>query len=497
MTKIKRAAGILLSITSLPSGYGIGDLGRNAHKFVDFLNEIDHKYWQILPLGPTGFGDSPYQSFSAFAGNELLISPEKLAEKGLIALQEITNFPEQVNSKIEYGRVIKLKHLVYSKAFNVFNSKYLTSNDFEGFCTEHSGWLEDYSLFRVLKDFFPGKHWLEWPTEFKNKNQCELEKFKHEHLNEINFYKFLQFEFFNQWAELKNYATEQNINIIGDIPIFVASDSADLWSNPELFYLDENKNPLVIAGCPPDYFSPTGQLWGNPLYNWKRMEEDNFGWWKQRIASLLKLVDIIRIDHFRGFEAYWEIPANSKTAENGKWVKASGYKFFNELKKEFNEISIIAEDLGVITKEVEKLRDDFDLPGLKILQFAFGGDATNPYLPHNFLPNSVVYTGSHDNETLKGFLEREKELNSNIIEHAKEYLNSDYDNLFCEIIRSAYSSVAKLVILPMQDFLELGNEARMNFPGKAAGNWQWRFDFSQIKKEKKEFHKKLINLYNR
>ncbi len=497
--EFKRSAGILLHPTSLPGPYGIGDLGENAYKFADFLREAGQTLWQVFPLGPTGYGDSPYQCFSAFAGNPLLISPDLLAEEGLLSKADLEQKPEFNLYKINYGKVIDFKKSLLKKAYEKYISNGKIFNKECGkFCSENEFWLEDFATFMALKDFHGGVQWSEWEKEFAFRKEPALTEWKNKHQKEIDYYRFTQYLFFKQWKKLKDYTNGQGIKIIGDLPIFVAYDSSDVWANKALFSVDEKTGKLeTVAGVPPDYFSPTGQLWGNPLYRWDKMEKNNFRWWKQRMKKMYQLVDIVRIDHFRGFDAYWEIPGDAETAVNGKWVKAPGKKLFTEIMNEFGDVPILAEDLGVITESVEELRDSFGFPGMKILQFAFGPAGDKNFLPHNYVRNCVVYTGSHDNDTTRGFFEKEKEKKSGIYEWTQKYLNYDGDNICFALIHLAYSSVANIVIIPMQDILNLGSEARMNFPGKPDGNWQWRFTWEQIHPEVTNIYKEMTEIFER
>jgi 4-alpha-glucanotransferase len=494
--QFERSAGILLHPTSLPGKYGIGDLGNEAYKFVDFLVEAGQKLWQVFPLGPTGYGDSPYQCFSAFAGNPLLISPDKLIEQKLLKDSDIKNFPD--SERIDYGNVINFKKELLSKAYNNYKSNSQSiEKEFKVFIEEQNSWLEDYSLFMAAKDFHNGASWNEWDKELILREENSLIFWKEKLHDEIQYHKFVQFLFFSQWKELKIYANEKGIKIIGDMPIFIAYDSSDLWSNKELFTVDETGMLTFVAGVPPDYFSATGQLWGNPLYKWEMMEKDDFLWWRKRFKALLELVDVIRIDHFRGFEAYWKIPGDAKTAQTGKWTKAPGEKLFDTVKKYLGDLPILAEDLGVITPPVEALRDKFNFPGMKVLQFAFGKGMETKFLPHNFVPNCIVYTGTHDNDTTRAYFEKEKEKQSDIVEHAQKYLNYSGNELVFELVRNAYASVAVIVIIPMQDVLNLGGEARMNFPSTLGGNWSWRFNWNQVDKNLAEKYNDLTVLYER
>jgi len=493
-----RKAGILLHITSLPSEYGIGDLGSNAYKFVDFLESAGQKLWQILPISPTGYGDSPYSCFSAFAGNHLFISPEMLYNDGLLEQNDLTEIPEISKTKTEYNKVKEYKNKLFIKAFKNFTSnKNKLKNSFDSFCNENSYWLDDYAYYMSLKDYHNQDEWSKWEEGLAKRDFGVLKIWSDKLGDEIYFHKFLQFLFTHQWCKLKKYANIKDIKIVGDVSIFVAYDSSDLWGNKELFTIDENGKAISVAGVPPDYFSPTGQLWGNPLYKWKELEKDEFNWWVKRVRHQLKYIDILRIDHFRGFDAYWEIPGGAPTAEKGRWVKGPGKKLFNALKKQLGDLPIIAEDLGVITKSVNDLRDKFNFPGMNILQFAFGTGMENKFLPHNFNKNSVVYTGTHDNDTTRGYFEKEKNKNNDIYKHTQDYLNFFGDDLTFELIRTAYSSAADIVIIPMQDVLNLGSEARMNFPGTLGGNWVWRFTWDQIDEELSSKYKRITELYER
>ncbi|MBI5216387.1 MAG: 4-alpha-glucanotransferase [Ignavibacteriae bacterium] len=497
--KFERSAGILLHPTSLPGNFGIGDLGPNAFYFIDFLESCGQRLWQVLPLGPTGYGDSPYQCFSAFAGNPLLISPEKLLAQKLLSEDDVRLFPRFDSFQVEFGEVIKAKQTLLEKAFKHFQTSTDTNlkKAFDSFCESNKFWLEDYALFMTIKEAVGGTHWNRWEKECIHRDPQTMEAYTTRLHLLFAKQKFIQFLFFQQWHELKAYANSKNIKIIGDLPIFIAYDSADVWANKHLFDMDEDGVLLTKAGVPPDYFSPTGQLWGNPLYRWDVMEKDDFAWWRSRIQHLLECVDIIRIDHFRGFEAFWEIPGNAETAEKGTWVKAPGKKFFTTLQHHLGTLPILAEDLGLITKPVVELRDHFGFPGMKILQFAFGTGMENKFLPHNFIPNCVVYTGSHDNDTTRGYFEKAKNEPNDIYSFTQRYLNYNGDELTFELIRLAHSSVADIVIIPMQDVLNLGTEARMNFPGKLGGNWSWRFSWEQIGPDTASKLKELTVLYER
>ncbi len=496
---IARSAGVLLHPTSLPGRYGIGDLGDEAFNFVNFLHSSGQTLWQVFPLGPTGYGDSPYQCFSAFAGNPLLISPDKLVKEGLLQKTDVEHAPQSNPHRINYEAVTEFKYEILGKAYKAFkdNGK-KTHAEFDKFCAENAEWLDNYALFTAVKTYHEEVSWTEWEPDIALRKKGALEVWTMKLKDEINFIKFIQYLFFKQWAELKEYANSRGIKIIGDIPIFVAYDSADVWANKELFTVREEDGELeFIAGVPPDYFSATGQRWGNPLYKWDVMEKDDFLWWRKRFAYTLKMVDIMRIDHFRGFEAFWKIPAESPTAETGKWVKAPGAKLFESVKRNLGDLPILAEDLGVITKEVEALRDKFNFPGMKILQFAFGMKMEHRFLPHNHTPNSVVYTGSHDNDTTRAYFEKAKHDGSDIYDFAQEYLNYYGDDMRFALIKAAYSSVANIVIIPMQDMLNLGSDARMNFPGTVGGNWNWRFAWTQVYPEMAAHYKRMTIIYER
>jgi 4-alpha-glucanotransferase len=494
----ERSAGILLHPTSLPGKYGVGDLGNEVFKFIDFLKNAGQTLWQVFPLGPTGYGDSPYQCFSAFAGNPLLVSPDKLKEDGFLTEEDLNHPKKSDPVKINFGSVIEYKKTILQKAFENYKKD---SNGFEEsfnkFCKAHKDWLDDFALFMASKDFHKGEVWSNWEKGLVHRTPKAIKEWTEKLTDEILYHKFVQFNFFRQWKAVHEYANKTGIKIVGDMPIFIAYDSADLWANKEEFTVDAEGKLTFVAGVPPDYFSATGQLWGNPLYKWKIMEKNDFLWWQKRFSSLLELVDIIRIDHFRGFAAYWKIPGDAKTAVSGKWIKAPGEKLFNTVNKYLGELPILAEDLGVITPDVEALRDQFDFPGMKVLQFAFGEGMENKFLPHNFVPNCVVYTGTHDNDTTRAYFEKEMKKGGNIFEHAQKYLNFFGNDFVSELIRVAYASVANIVIIPMQDVLNLGSEARMNFPSTLGGNWSWRFSWDQINKNLAEHYFGLANLYER
>lgn len=502
-----RASGVLLHPTSLPTRYGIGDLGDSAYHFIDFLAEAGQTYWQILPLGPTGFGDSPYQCFSAFAGNTMLISPEVLVEEDLLTEEEIADRPGFPEGHVDFGLVIEWKNSLLKKAYERFR---LTTSvnlrgSFETFSQQVAFWLDDYALFRAIKKTQDQSSWLDWDRPLRLRDKDALAAVREEQLEEIRSQKFYQFLFFRQWNRVKKYANNKGIKIVGDIPIFVSLDSADVWRDPGEFKLNDSGLPEVVAGVPPDYFSKTGQLWGNPIYDWDKMEADGFRWWIERVRFTLKMVDIIRVDHFRGFAASWEIPGGDKTAENGRWVKVPGRRLFGVLEREFGDLPVMAEDLGVVTPDVEELRDGFGFPGMRILQFAFGGDTKNLDLPHNYIPNCVAYTGTHDNDTTVGWFlseagagsTRDKEQIKKEREFCLSYLNSNGGEIHWDFIRAVWASVADTAITPMQDLLGEGTEARMNLPASRSGNWQWRLTEDDFSDEIRERLRELTEVYGR
>lgn len=472
----KRFSGILVHPTSFPSPYGIGDLGQGAYDFIDFLERSGQHIWQVLPLGPTGFGDSPYQGFSAFAGQPLIISPQNLVELGLLTKEDLADMPEWDPTKVDYGAVLTFKTKIFHKAYNGFRHtpNKMLLEEYEAFCEKHSFWLEDYALFMAAKDAHEGRCWLDWEDELRDGDPEAKKEWAKKLESDIRYYKFIQFLFFRQWDALKEYAHARDIQIMGDIPIFMSLDSVDVWAHKELFQLDTKGHPTRVAGVPPDYFSATGQLWGNPLYDWKAHKEQDYDWWVSRVKHQIGLTDYLRIDHFRGFESYWSVPAGEETAVNGKWVKGPGEELFLAIQKELGEeLPIFAEDLGVITPEVEWLRDMFHFPGMKILQFAFNGTDESDYLPHNFTTaNCLCYTGTHDNDTTKGWYQELPEASRDKI---RRYGNTDGGRISLDLIRFCMGSIAKYALFPIQDLLEMGSEARMNTPGVAAANWAFRY----------------------
>jgi 4-alpha-glucanotransferase len=471
MMKFGRESGILMHPTSLPSKFGIGELGSEAYGFVDFLESSRQRLWQILPLGPVGYGESPYQCFSAFAGNTMLISIERLIEDKLLFHEDIDALPDFDARLVEFEKVKAFKSELFRKAFNRFEAVN-AGEDYNRFLEENNYWLDEFSFFMALKEYFGGAAWNLWDEEIAFRNAKMMNYYRNRLSGEIEYQRFLQYMFFSQWKLLKEYANKKGIKIIGDLPIFISYDSSDAWSQGHLFELDEEGNPAKIAGVPPDYFSETGQLWGNPHYKWNEMEKDGFKWWRDRFKLLLQMVDIIRIDHFRGFESYWEIPAGEKTAEKGRWVKAPGRKLFQTLRDCYGYMPIIVEDLGFITREVEELKNEFGFPGMKILQFTFD---------EPFEENSVVYTGTHDNDTTVGWYMKVKMKNPEVEDALKKYFNIsgeiDEKALCWILIEAALSSKANTAIIPMQDLLCLGSEARMNIPNTIGGkNWGWRLE---------------------
>jgi 4-alpha-glucanotransferase len=472
----KRGSGVLLHPTSLPSLFGVGDMGPGAYRFVDFLTEAKQHYWQILPLNPTdpAHYNSPYHSVSAFAANPLLLSPERLVEEGLLNREDIREVPNFPSERADYRAVIGYKEKLFVEVHERFTRR-KSDPEFAGYCHDNQHWLDDFALFAALKSHFGGKVWSEWPKDVRDRKPGALTGASRELSARIAKQKILQYLFAMQWRNLKDHCNEKGIQIIGDIPIYLNYDSADVWAHPGLFKLDDQKRPYAVSGVPPDYFSETGQLWGNPLYNWDTLRESGYDWWVQRIARTLSLYDFVRIDHFRGLVAYWEVPATEETAINGQWIEAPVKDFLTHLSRKLPYLPIIAEDLGVITPDVVEVMNQFDLPGMKILLFAFGQDMpTNPYIPHNFISNCVAYTGTHDNDTVKGWFKNE--LSEEERMRLFLYLGREVplDELHWELIRLVMMSVANTVIFPIQDILGLDAEARMNRPATLSGNWTWR-----------------------
>mgnify|MGYP005958321795 FL=1 len=472
-----RTSGVLMPISSLPSPYGIGTMGKQARKFVDFLVRGGQKYWQILPICPTSYGDSPYQSFSSFAGNPYFIDLEYLCKDKLLTKKECESFKWGSNPKyVDYGIMYESRYALLRKAYVRFMKK--KPQDFDEFCEKEKQWLDDYALFMALKDANDGQAWSKWDKDLRLRKKEAMEAAKEQYAEEIRFYKMLQYLFYKQWNELKAYANEEGIEIIGDVPIYVAGDSADVWANPDQFYLDENLEPIEVAGCPPDTFSDDGQLWGNPLFRWDVMKKDGYTWWTRRIKAMSELYDIIRIDHFRGFDSYYAIPAKDDTAKNGQWKEGPGMDLFTELEKKLGKLPIIVEDLGFLTPSVHKLLKDSGFPGMKVIQFAFDSREESDYLPHTYTNHCVVYTGTHDNDTVMGWMKTAPKAS---VKYAKEYLNLTKEEGYnWGMMRAAWSSVADMAIVPMQDILGLGSEARINTPSTLGENWKWRATPEQI-----------------
>ena len=523
--KFERASGILLHPTSLPGPYGIGDLGPAAYRWVDWLAGTGCKLWQVLPLGPTGYGDSPYQCFSAFAGNPYLISPEFLLHDNLLHSNDILEQPEFDPERVDFGTLIPWKLNLLERAFKHFSSEPSTSAStgsaqqlrvgsgnissdpstcpsgtmslrasFDSFSTENASWLDDYALFMAIKEAHGGGSWDGWPKPLRKRDPAALDDARKTLASSISRYTFYQFVFFRQWNTLHDYAHQKGLRILGDIPIFVANDSSDVWSHPDLFFLDSDLKSIVVAGVPPDYFSPTGQLWGNPLYRWEVHQSTGYKWWLERLDATLKLVDILRIDHFRGFAGYWEIPAGSPTAEVGRWVLGPGADFFYAVIANLGaDLPIIAEDLGLITPDVTALRDQFALPGMKVLQFGFSGP-DNPFLPHSYPQNCVVYTGTHDNDTARGWYESAPKTEKDF---ARRYLGIDGSDFARDLIRAAWKSTAVFALAPLQDFMALSTEARFNYPSRLGGNWKWRMRDTALSGELQESIRELNWLYQR
>ena len=465
-----RECGVLMHITSLPGPYGVGTMGKSAFEFVDFLASAGQSWWQILPLSPTGYGDSPYQSASAYAGNPYLIDLDLLKAQGLVTQQELDSFEWCYSEeKVDYGLLYENRW----KVLRICYGRFAGGEDFDAFCRENESWLADYALFMAIKQAKGGASWYTWEESLKRRQSQALDEARHTYACEIRFQCFVQYLFARQWQALRSYANSKRIRFIGDVPIYVPLDSVEVWSRPELFQLDESLNPTAVAGCPPDAFSEDGQLWGNPLYRWDVMARDGYAWWISRMAAAGKLYDMVRLDHFRGFEAYWAVPYGDTTAKNGRWIKGPDHDFIATLLQRLPGLSLIAEDLGFLTEEVLALRDDFRLPGMKVLGFAFDSREPSEYLPHTYPENSVCYTGTHDNMTTRQWFET---ASADAVAYAKEYMALTQEEGFVwGMIRTAYSSVSRLAIVPMQDFLCLGPNSRMNFPGTLTDcNWTWR-----------------------
>ena len=480
----RRASGLLLHITSLPSRHGIGDMGPAAFHFVDFLSDAGQGFWQILPINPSsGPSNSPYQCSSAFAGHPLLISPETLLADGLVSKSDLVSDSTLPPGRVDYGAVFGYKKGLLLRAYDSFRKK-TDRQEYERFCRSHRNWLDDYAVFMALKSRFQGKAWNKWPADIRNRQPDALDAVRAERDQDLEKEKFFQFLFFKQWTALKAYCQRKGIQLIGDIPIYVHYDSADVWAHQDIFKLDDRGNPCVVSGVPPDYFSETGQLWGNPIYRWDILQGRGYDWWIERMRHHLTLTDIVRLDHFRGLVAYWEVPGTETTAENGKWIEAPVFDFFRQLLKRFPFLPIIAEDLGTITPDVREVIHHFDLPGMKVLLFAFSDDlATNPYVPHNVVKNSVIYTGTHDNNTARGWFEREADTDVKAKLFAYLGRKISANEVHRELTRLAMMSVADLAVIPVQDLLGLGEESRMNRPAGGTGNWEWRLLPRQLTEE--------------
>jgi 4-alpha-glucanotransferase len=503
-----RSSGILLHVTSLPGGHGIGDLGSSAHEFVEFLADAGQKIWQVLPLGPTGYGDSPYQLFSAFAGSPLLIDLHALREQGLLSATDLAAGDHLSEDYVEYGRVIEIKSCLLEKAASAFfaNADRPDRCDFDTFCRGNADWLEDYALFMACKSYYKDAVWTYWDEGLRKREATSLRQWRERLFPQIEVHKFAQFEFFRQWERVKEHCRRCGISVMGDVPIYVAHDSADVWAHQELFRLDDQGKTTAMAGVPPDYFSITGQFWGNPLYRWEVSAASRHRWWIDRFRASLKLFDRVRLDHFRGFEAYWEIPSDATTAQQGKWVKGPGQDLFAAVKRELQELPFVAENLGVITPEVEALRKQFGFPGMSLLQFAFGNDPQGPsFRPHNYSRELVAYTGGHDNDTTVGWwtsagigesirtpddIRKERAF-------TRAYLGFDDEPIHWVFIRAVMASVAAVAIVPLQDVLGLGTEARMNLPGTVSGNWKWRYRSQALTKELSVRLREMTLLYDR
>jgi 4-alpha-glucanotransferase len=495
----RRVSGILLHITSLPSPYGIGDLGSAAYRFADFLTRTNQRLWQVLPLGPVGFGASPYSSTSTFAGNPLLISPEPLVEYGLLDEEDLAPLAELPDDHVDYERVEARKLDVLRTAFERFEAdrSAVSEANLGQFRDDQASWLDDYALYAALKDAHDGAPWSEWDPALVRRDPDALERAREEHAEAVRMHVFWQYLFHRQWTALQSYCHARDIRLFGDLPIYVARDSADVWAHQDLFRLDEDGQPTVVAGVPPDYFSPEGQRWGNPIYRWDTMRENGYTWWKDRLRRTLERVDLVRIDHFRGFDAYWEIPAEEETAVNGEWKEGPGLSFFEALEAELGPLPIVAEDLGVITDSVEALRDDLGVPGMAVLQFAFEDDPSNEFLPHNYRRNLVAYPGTHDNNTTVGWWNEEL-TSTEARDFARSYLDLDTDaDVHEQALRVLMASVADRVVVPLQDVLGLDADARMNTPGDPNGNWTWRLAPDQVTDAAEERLTTLTRIYGR
>ena len=492
----QRSSGLLCHITSLPGPHGIGGLGDEAFRFIDVLRSAEQHLWQVLPLGPAGGGDSPYDSRSSYAGNPMMISMTRLRDAGLLDDGDVSVNTPFRDDRVEFRRVERWKGRRLRKAFERFcaSDRKQLQDEYDAFHAANAEWLDDFTLYQSLREAHDGKAWLRWPAGLRNREATEIDSARKHLADEIAFQSFVQFVFDYQWRQLKQYANECGVSIMGDIPIYVALDSADVWAHQDQFLLDPDGRPTVQAGVPPDLFSSDGQLWGNPVYDWDLMSRDGYTWWASRIQRVLELTDIVRIDHFRGFAAGWQVPAGEKTARNGTWEPGPGRAFFETVQDRIGEMPIIVEDLGVITPDVDRLREELGYPGMKVLQFAFGDDASNPYLPHNATPNSMVYTGTHDNDTTAGWY---RSLPESEKRHVRKYLRTRGESVHRDMIRAAWGGVSVLACAPVQDLLGLGNDARMNVPGKARGNWGWRLQTLEPLRRRREFLGDLTTLFGR
>lgn len=496
VTSLGRRSGLLLHPTSLPGPHGIGELGREAYAWIDFLEASGQRLWQVMPLGPTGYGDSPYQCLSAFAGNHLLIDLAALEDADLLTGEELASLRALPDTRVDFGELIPRKLELLTRAASRLDegAPAAESTEITSFAQAHAAWLDDYTLFMAIKEAHGGSAWLDWPAPLRDRQPEALAAARERYAPAVRKHLLWQYWLSTQWGRLKRYAAERDVLLLGDVPIFVALDSADTWSRPDLYHLDAEGRPTVVAGVPPDYFSATGQLWGNPLYDWDAMAQDGYTWWVARVRAALESVDLVRVDHFRGFAAYWEVPAGEETAIRGRWVPGPGQALFDALRAALGGLPLVAEDLGVITPDVDALRHGNGLPGMKVLQFAFAGDAADPYLPHNYDANCVVYTGTHDNDTTTGWYEAAPEAERDLV---RRYLARGDDQIAWELLRLAQASVAATAVAPLQDALGLGSDARMNTPGTAGGNWSWRFRWEDVPYWLAPQLRELAELYGR
>ena len=506
--RFERSSGVLLHPTSLPGPFGIGDFGKEAHRFVDFLAAAGQTYWQIMPLGPPGYGGSPYASMSAFAGNVNLISPEELVAVGLLDESDVEKPPAFSTEVTDHGQVIAYKRALLEKAFHHFKGRVQGDQelmrDYEAVLGLAASWLDDYALFAALKDDHEGAVWSAWEPALARREPGALAAVRHDLADRVEAHRFFQYVFLRQWLDLKSYANAHGVRVIGDMPIFVAYDSADVWSRPHLWKLEPDGRPIVIAGVPPDAFSATGQLWGSPIYDWNRLRDEGFEWWIDRVRETLKLVDVMRLDHFRGFAACWEVPASDETAERGAWVEAPGRALLRAITGALGgrDLPIIAEDLGIITLDVHALREEFGFPGMRVLQFAWSGDPHDAHLPHEYTPNVVAYTGTHDNDTVVGWFAHRVSAGATELERREllnclRYLGTDGAEINWDFIRAVQMSVARVSIVPLQDLLGLGADARMNTPGRAAGNWAWRYQSGALTASLRDRLRQTTETYGR